>query len=143
MTEAEFFGIVGYLASQIRSTKLDIETHPNGRENLESRYNTLAGEILQEDNINYYVWDEDTNKWGAELRIYFNGNLETMPAQLASMRVSSRPRSGHNNRVNNNDFIWRLIEYGFKASDEQDYVQIRIHIPNEFIVDFENGFNII
>lgn len=36
MTEAELFGIVGYLASQIRSTKLDIETHPNKSENFEA-----------------------------------------------------------------------------------------------------------
>lgn len=143
MTDTEFFEIVGYLTSQIRGTKLDIETHPSRRESLEEQYNAITGEILQEDNINYYVWDEETNKWGAELRIYFNGNLETMPVQLAEIRVSYRPGSGYNNRVNNNDFVWRLIEYGFRARNEQDHIQIREYVPNQFMADFEDGLGII
>ena len=54
-----------------------------------------------------------------------------------------RPGSGYNNRVNNNDFVWRLIEYGFRARNEQDRIQIREYVPNQFMADFENGLGII
>lgn len=66
----DFFTILGYLASDERATKLDIETHPNQQQILEQRYGRLTGMRLVQDDINYYVWSEDANKWGSELRIY-------------------------------------------------------------------------
>lgn len=142
MTDAEFFEIVGYLASQIRGTKLDIETHPSRRESLEAQYITITGEVLHEDNINYYVWDEDTNKWGAELRIYFNGNLTTMPTTLGDLRRTSIPSDKYENRVNKNALIWRLIACGFRVGNGQNDSLIRSYVPEEYMQDFENGFNI-
>jgi hypothetical protein len=142
MTGAEFFEILGYLSSPVRNTKLDVETHPRGRNSFESRYEQLAGVQPQEDNHNYYVWDQDTNKWGTELRIYFNGT-DHIPVALAEMIVSARPGFGYNSRVNNNHFIWRLIECGFLLQDGQDLNRVRQFIPDNYRNAFEDGYNLL
>lgn len=142
MTENEFFEILGYLSSPHRNTKLDIETHPRRRASLEQQYQLLTGDELQEDNANFYIWDEDVNKWGAELRIYFSGNIAVMPTHLSNLRVNSRPDDGYGNRINNKDLVWDLISHGFRVSNGQDETLIRSHVPDIFIDDFENGFNI-
>jgi len=143
MTDNEFFEILGYLASPLRNTKLDIETHPRRRRTLESQYELLTGDQLQEDNVNYYIWDHTTNKWGAELRIYFNGNLTTMPTILSDFRRTSRPGNGYDNRINRNDLIWELITCGFRVGNGQNDSLIRSDVPEEYMEVFENGFNII
>lgn len=143
MTENEFFRILGYLSSPKRATKLDIETHPRRRQSLERRYSQATGQIPVVDNANYYVWEPSTNKWGAELRIYFNGNRSTMPAALQEIRVAPRPGFGYEHRVNNNDFVWDLIDYGFLLGDRQNFNRIRDQVPEEFRSDFEDGFGIV
>lgn len=143
MNEDEFFMILGYLASPQRATKLDIETHPRRRQSLERRYSQATGQVPVVDNSNYYVWEPGANKWGAELRIYFNGNLSTMPSALQEMRVSSRPGFGYEHRINNNDFIWDLIDYGFLLGDGQNLNRISDQVPEEFRSDFEDGLGII
>lgn len=143
MNENEFFMILGYLASPQRATKLDIETHPRRRQSLEHRYSQATGQVPVVDNSNYYVWEPSTNKWGAELRIYFNGNLSTMPSALQEMRVASRPGFGYEHRINNNDFIWDLIDYGFLLGDGQNLNRISDQVPEELRSDFEDGLGII
>ena len=137
-----FFLVVGYLASPSRMTKLDIETHPNNQARVERQYMNLAQIQLIEDNANYYVWETSTNKWGAELRIYFNKN-SNIPVDLEHMAVSPRFEDNrYNARINNNDFVWLLIKYGFQASDSQDEVRIRSKIPSANISQFDQGYEL-
>lgn len=143
MTQNEFFEIVGYLTSPVRNTKLDVETHPRTRQKFENNYFQRTGEVPIEDNVNYYIWDETTDKWGSEMRLYFNGNLSTMPTLLREIRVSSRPGSGYDHRVNNNEFVWRLIDHGFLLGNGQNTTRIRARVPEEHQSDFESGFNIV
>jgi len=142
MTDSEFFEILGYLTSPERNTKLDAETHPRSQNSFEERYVQLTGIQPTEDNHNYYVWDQNTNKWGIELRIYFNGS-DHIPALLTEMTVSARPGFGYNMRVNNNDFIWRLIEYGFSLRDDQNSNRVRQLVHSDYINAFENGYNLL
>lgn len=143
MTQNEFFEIIGYLTSPVRNTKLDVETHPRTRQKFENNYFQRTGEVPIEDNVNYYIWDETTDKWGSEMRLYFNGNLSTMPTLLREIRVSSRPSSGYDHRVNNNEFVWRLIDHGFLLGNGQNTTRIRERVPEEHQSDFESGFNIV
>ena len=141
-SNSDFFLILGYLASIERRTKLDIETHPRRRQKLELRYNRLTGTALVQDDKNYYVWSPDVNKWGSELRIYFRKN-ENIPASLNKMVVTPRFSSGyHNARINRNRFVWKLIEYGFRAKDTQDIDLIRSKIPKERIAEFDAGLKL-
>jgi hypothetical protein len=137
-SQADFFVVLGYLASNERQTKLDIETHPNQQVRIEYRYHTLTG-ISLVPSANYYVWSADANKWGSELRIYFHMN-DNIPQQLNRLVVSSRfQNSYHNARINDNDFVWKLIEYGFRVEDNQDVSRIATRIPNHRQADFRRG----
>jgi hypothetical protein len=138
----DFFKVLGYLTTPSRITKLDIETHPYNRADLEARYLNLAGVPLIEDSVNYYVWGHGVNKWGSELRIYFRRN-NNIPKDLESMVVSPRfPNSPFNARINNNDFVWLLIKYGFRATNSQDDAQIRSRIPLPHNKEFELGYGL-
>lgn len=138
----DFFLILGYLTAIERRTKLDIETHPNRQPNLEREYRNLTGTNLVEDNVNYYVWAPNTNKWGSELRIYFRKNAN-IPSSLDAMVVTPRFAGNyHNARINGNNFVWKLIKYGFRASNTQDANLIRSKIPQNHMTDFDNGLNL-
>lgn len=138
----DLFIVLGYLAAHIRRTKLDIETHPDKREWVENQYMNYAQEPLIMDNVNFYVWEPSVNKWGSELRIYFNSN-GNMPGDLRDMIVSPRfVDDNYNARINNNEFVWLLIKYGFRASNLQDVNRIRNRIPQDNTDEFNRGFNL-
>ena len=138
----DFFIVLGYLAAPSRITKLDIETHPDNKAAIEGKYMHLTKEQLVEDNVNYYVWGPNVNKWGSELRVYFKKN-SNIPVDLQSMCVSPRfARNKYNARINNNDFVWSLIEYGFRASNLQNENLIRTVIPSARISQFDQGYNL-
>lgn len=138
----DFFLILGYLASPTRQTKLDIETHPRRQPNLEREYFDLTGNNLVPDDGNYYVWDEDANKWGSELRISFRKN-DNIPQSLKAMVRTARFSSGyHNARINQNKFVWALIKYGFRTNDSQNESLIKSKIPPIRIDEFNTGFNL-
>jgi len=142
MNTSEFFEILGFLANPARHCKLDAEMHSRSRQGFESRYITLSGETPQSDDRNYYILHDDADKWGVELRIYFDGNKPSLPQPIQPMAVSSRPGGVHGLRINNNDLIWDLIEYGFLLGDTQDDGRIRSGVPAEYMDDFDRGFSI-
>ena len=142
MTLNEFFEILGYLASPSRNTKLDVETHPRSQQPFESKYSNLAKINPIPDHHNYYVWDHNTNKWGSEMRIYFNGNRGNIPQELFNISVSPRPGFCYDFRVNINKFIWKLIEYWFLLGDTQNGARIRQRVLQQYLTDFTRGLAI-
>ncbi|MHB1492794.1 MAG: hypothetical protein ACYCSG_00120 [Thermoplasmataceae archaeon] len=138
--DPEFYRVLGYLASPVRKTKLDIETHPNKAHDVESRYKSYSGNALVKDDRNYFVWSPEKNKWGSELRIYFVKN-SNIPTSLSNMVVNARfPGGKYNARVNSNDFVWLLIKYGFLTGDGQNDSRIRAKIPSSHQQEFDNGY---
>ncbi len=142
MNDSEFLEILGYLSSPKRNTKLDVETHPREQDAFERKYMELAGINPVSDDRNYYVLNQNADKWGKEMRIYFNGIRNNLPRKLRDLVVSSRPNSGYEFRVNNNDFVWRLIEHGFLLGDGQDEMRVRKGVPMKYLADFNNGYDI-
>ncbi len=143
MNNQDFFVCLGYLANPQRITRLDVELPERKRRSFEGRYENITGTIPIPDNNNYYVWSDDKNKWGIEMRLYFIQN-DNIPDPLRDLAVSStygRPEYiQYNARINNNDFIWRLIEHGVRLGNRQDLNRIRNTVPKEFLENFENGF---
>lgn len=138
----DLFLILGYLASPSRRTKLDIETHPRRRPTLEKEYYDLTGVRLVPDHINYYLWSEDTNKRGAQIRISFRMN-DNIPPSLRQIVKTARFSNGyHNARINGNKFMKLLIKYGFRASNTQNETLIRSKILPVHTSEFDNGFNL-
>jgi hypothetical protein len=138
----DFFRILGYLASNSRHTKLDIETIPQFQNSVEKEYENLTGMKLLQDDHNYYVWPAGTNKWAPELRIYFIKN-DSIPPSLSTIVRSARFESGeYNARINNNEFVWKLIKYGFRIGDTQDTSLIESKVPSIKLNDFKNGLKL-
>ena len=136
--KAAFFESLGYLASDNRLTKLDVELPQSSQTTFETDYNSLTGINPKPDNVNYYVLHSGADKWGIELRIYFisTGNL---PSPLRQRVVKSRPGGIHNSRINDNKFIWDLIKCGFRLSDRQDINRIESNVPVTYKDDFKKG----
>lgn len=136
--KAAFFESLGYLASDKRMTKLDVELPYSSQIEFEKKYLSQTNVVPKPDNINYYVLHSDANKWGIELRIYFvsNGNL---PSSLKKRRVSARPGGSYNSRINDNEFIWELIKYGFRLSNVQDVSFIESKVLETYKGDFKKG----
>lgn len=135
---SNFFTSVGYLASNKRQTKLDAELHKRAQSRFESKYQNITGVTPKPDDINYYLLHKDADKWGVELRIYFISN-DKIPLYLKGCVVDPRPGNKYNSRINDNDFIWKLIKYGFRLSDDQDTDLIASYIPEAYEEYFQKG----
>lgn len=140
MRPEELFKVLGYLSNPNRNCKLDAEIRFDKEQSFVAKYRGWSGETPIVDNHNFYLWPQGANKWGTELRIYFNADRNNIPATISDKVVKPRFVKTHNCRINNNDFIWQLIQYGFVLSDTQDEQRIRNRIPNEYISLFEEGF---
>ena len=142
MSQNEFFETLGYLSSPQRSCKLDAEMHSKAQREFESMYSRLTGVTPIVDNHNYYILHEGADKWGVELRIYFDAEERNIPSIIRNMVRSSRPGEPRTSRINDNSLIWKLIEYGFLLNDNQDVDRVRGRVPIEFVPDFERGFSL-
>ena len=118
MTQQEMQDIVNYFVSIRNSGKIWIEAEmSNGsKRKFDTRYKTLTGASVPiiSSSYPYYVWAPDANKWGVELRVYFQSD-DTMPNCLQNI-VTDNGRSGYegyNARVNSNEVIWELFANGF------------------------------
>jgi len=142
MNQNEFFEALGYLSSPQRNCKLDAEMHLGSQTRFESEYSHLTGIIPVADYHNYYILHEGADKWGVELRIYFDSNEASIPQIIRNMVRSSRPGEPRNSRINDNKLIWKFIEHGFLLNDLQDIARIRSKIPAQFLANFERGFSL-
>ena len=78
------------------------------------------------------------------MRLYFIENQDIPPCLEHMRRPSTYYRNEYkqyNARINNNEFIWQLIEYGFRLGDSQDLNLIRSKVPPQYISDFNRGLN--
>lgn len=140
MTPEEFFHVLGFLTNQNRSCKLDAEVRFEKEQTFREIYRRLSGINPVVGDHNFYHWPQGANKWGTELRIYFNADRNNIPATISGKVVKPRFVKTHNCRINSNSLIWELIRYGFLLSDTQDAQRIRECVPTQYISFFEEGF---
>jgi hypothetical protein len=122
MTQQEIKEATTYFDSIKESNNIWIEAEMphSAKRGFDSRYETVTGESVPDDSSTYpyYVWAEGANKWGVELRVYFNPD-DSIPSFLSEL-MTDNSRSGYeqyDNRINNNDLIWALFENGFVLGD--------------------------
>lgn len=96
---------------------LEAEVAPASQTNFEERYKTITGIQVKPSNPPSYQ-DQD-NKWGAELRGYFNDdNFYKFLKEKENISVEF-PRNGYKSgkykyRFNNNNLWWELVQIGFR-----------------------------
>lgn len=104
------------MAKSVSRAKLDIfleaEVAPNSQSRFEKRYFAATKVSVSPGSPEYY--QSQANKWGTELRIYFND-----PGMAATLSATGthveRGRKGYRSgqyvyRVNDNNLWWKLVE---------------------------------
>ena len=96
---------------------LEAEVAPNAQLEFETRYQTVTGVAITPGDPQHY--QSQPNKWGTELRVYFNDPAMAVSLKAHGVHVEY-PRRGYMSgnyqyRFNDNDLWWRLVEdYGLR-----------------------------
>ena len=104
-----FLGL--FSGSQRPEVLLEAEVPPSGREGFEQKYKQATGQSVSPGNPDSYQLQHD--KWGPELRVYFND--PAMVALLESIGIYVEHRdtgykaSQYQYRFNNNSLWWKLV----------------------------------
>ncbi|MDR0972297.1 MAG: hypothetical protein LBM25_07935 [Bacteroidales bacterium] len=92
------------------------------------------------------MWPPIRDKWSVEMRAYFISN-DNIPQSLLNILEPSRiqTRPGYENwqrRISTKDNISPLLRVGFVLGTPQDESRIRALIPDQFVNDFNHGYNL-
>ena len=96
---------------------LEAEVAPNSQARFQKRYHAATSVSVSPGHPGHY--QAQTNKWGTELRIYFNDKARASAFKAAGVHVEES-RTGYKSgeytyRVNNNNIWWKLVEHqGFR-----------------------------
>lgn len=96
---------------------LEAEVAPSGQAKFQKRYKAATNQAVTPKNSTYYK--SQPNKWGAELRIYFNDHGMALALQANGFHVEYR-RAGYRvgeyrYRLNDSELWWTLVEdYGLR-----------------------------
>ena len=91
---------------------LEAEVAPSAKARFEKRYLAAAGIAVSPGTPEHY--QSQINKWGAELRVYFNGPAMATALKASGVHVEG-PRRGYKSgeyryRFNDSKLWWKLVE---------------------------------
>lgn len=99
--------------------RLEAEVNPNRQKYFENKYSNVLGSKPIAGETNGYQLQP--NKWGVELRIYFNatqGTVDMLRALGFHIEQGKPYQTKYEYRINNNDLWWKLVEdFGYKLGD--------------------------
>lgn len=127
-SQRRFMLSVGFLA---RRSDLQAEMPWKAVVPFVEKYKDLTGRTATPGDTSFYILnDPRVDKWGPELRIYF----EATPSQLNELYFGEyiRARDGQHPglyRINNNALFYKLLELGFVLGPLQAIDRIRNRIP--------------
>ncbi len=120
MTEQEFNNCLTYLTSIKNNVWIEVEMRHKDKNRFDNKYTRHTGAPVPSSSTTYpyYVWapNADPNsKWGIELRLYYVSDNNTPQELLSISKNNSRyGYEKYDKRINNNSFIWKLFQNGFK-----------------------------
>lgn len=106
----------------------------------EHEYYKFLGYLAKSDGTTSLVWEhnEDQGAWASEGRIQILSPIP-YPFQLQETAGVGNILS----RVNCNEFIENIrVDHKFVTGKHQDLAKIRTTIPEEYMMDFEEGLNL-
>ncbi|MBN8680867.1 MAG: hypothetical protein J0M29_21765 [Chitinophagales bacterium] len=144
MTNQNFFELAGYFANPTRNTRIEIEAKQSVINAYKDTYKQLTNTSLPIGSDSVVVLPNSADKWGREMRLYFScSNLKNVP-QSVNNHITVGGRPGYddwNKRLNSGDIIDRLFEFGFRLGHPQDHEFIKDQIPEEYMKDFQGGYD--
>lgn len=149
MTQAEFYTIVGYLANPSRNTNIEVEMPQKRQTSFIKQYAQMTNNFPlpnDTDKAPYYVWPQGTNKYGLEIRAYFYSNNNIPQILISALEPRGfQNRPGYNNwnrRISRKKNLFPLLETGFVLGANQDINRIKALVPNQYINEFNYGYNL-
>ncbi len=95
---------------------LEAEINKNAQHDFSKRYLAATHDFVCPGDPPAY--QDQPNKWSAELRIYFNADqaaISRLTARSYQVAATEGYRGEYAYRINNNDLWWELVEkYGFR-----------------------------
>ena len=80
--------------------------------------------------------------WSSQWAFSLNMNIKEEAKNNIPTCLREYTDGNRNHNVNNTRFIFTLIQdYGFQIGRKQDVEEIRKHIPEKYLEDFEEGYN--
>lgn len=144
MTNQNFFELAGYFANPIRNTRIEIEAKKSVIDNYNETYEKLTGESIPIRPDYVVILSNNADKWGMEMRLYFFcANTKSVP-QLVNDQMTVNGRPGYENwnkRLNSIEIINNLFALGFRIGQPQNDELIKNRIPEEFLSDFQRGYD--
>lgn len=133
-----YFQALGFLAARSR---IEAIVPSKAREGFEQTYARSTGEKAVPGRDMYYLHaDPKVDKWGVELRVSFLASDNERHAIETAMEITTVAGSEPGeHRINNNGFIWRLFQTGFRLGLEQELNRILRLVPDSFRGDFRKG----
>ena len=144
MKNQNVFELAGYFANPTRNTRIEIEAKQSVINTYKDTYKQLTNTSLPIGTDSVVVLPNSADKWGREMRLYFScSNLTNVPQSInGHITVGGRPGyDDWNKRLNSGDIIDRLFEFGFRLGHPQDHEFIKDQIPEEFLRDFQDGYD--
>ena len=123
MTPQEFNNCLAYLNSRRNNVWIEVEMRHKDKNRFDSQYTQFTGLSVPANysTYPYYVWSpnaDPNSKWGIELRLYYVSDDDTPQELLNISKNNSRHGyEKYDKRVNNNEFIWKLFQNGFKLGN--------------------------
>ena len=104
--------INSYFQSTGQEVFIEVEAKRNRIMTFIDEYNTRLGENLDISDTGIIALDEKANKWGIELRCYFNNKLGFPSGIQITSNRAYRPEYSY--RFNDVDTIWELFNMGYR-----------------------------
>lgn len=134
----KFMFSLGFLAAR---ADLQAEIPLKSQANFEEKYRLITGEQLRQSTPGYYLLeDPNVDKWGPELRTYFQADPNELDRLYFGEHVEIRQgTSAGLYRINNNAFFYKLLELGFRIGPGQSRDLIRGRLPSTLRDEFDQG----
>ena len=109
-------GLARDLDTFFRATQSDVfveaEAKPGRMKNFMSDYNAKYSPTVNRFTDGIIILQEDANKWGLELRVYFYDKIG-IPAGV-QVTHNAQYRDSYSYRINDNDLIMELFGLGYR-----------------------------
>lgn len=121
LPDDELYEVATYLMRPEVHTDIHAELHPNAVAGFRQQYTELTnGEALPNatDAEPFYVWPENVNKYGRQLRIYFR-NVAPVPPVMRRLYTDQGKWYARREsyRVNHSNLVLQLFGCGFLLGD--------------------------
>ena len=117
LPDDELYEVATYLMRPEVQTDIHAEMHPHKVDEFRGQYNLLTRGANLPANTNarpFYVWPENVNKYGMELRIYFRNTAPVPPVMERLYTDQGKWYAKRESyRVNHSNLVLQLFECGF------------------------------